>query len=115
MARPELKSLLIRDFRSIAGEWTIPLDAGVVLVHGPNGAGKTSLLSALELAATGSISYLDRLGDSTYRTHLNHRGTTSGLVTLETVGLAAGNSGSPAITVGDFTCGREGSVLSVRR
>jgi hypothetical protein len=24
-------------------------------------------------------------------------------------------SGSPAITVGDFTCGREGSVLSVRR
>ena len=23
--------------------------------------------------------------------------------------------GSPAITVGDFTCGREGSVLSVRR
>jgi len=25
------------------------------------------------------------------------------------------NFGSPAITVGDFTCGREGSVLSVRR
>ena len=55
MSSPRLKSLLVRDFRSIAGEWEIPLDAGVVLIHGQNGSGKTSLLSALELAATGKI------------------------------------------------------------
>ncbi len=41
---PVLKSLTISDFRSIAGEWTVPLDAGAILVHGHNGAGKTSLL-----------------------------------------------------------------------
>lgn len=104
MTRPVLKSLLIRDFRSISGEWTIPLDAGVVLVHGPNGAGKTSLLSALELAATGSISYLDRLGDAAYRTHLNYRGTTSGLVSLETVGLSTENSGTATLTAKGAEC-----------
>ena len=104
MTSPALKSLLIRDFRSISGEWTIPLDAGVVLVHGPNGAGKTSLVSALELAATGTISYLDRLGDDTYRRHLNYRGSTSGLVSLETVGLEAGNSGSALLTAKGAEC-----------
>jgi len=31
------------------------------------------------------------------------------------IGVGLAQSGSPAITVGDFTCGREGSVLSVRR
>lgn len=104
MTGPALNSLLIRDFRSISGEWTIPLDAGVVLIHGPNGAGKTSLLSALELAATGTISYLDRLGESLYRAHLNHRGTTSGLVSLETVGLEAINLGTARLTPEGAEC-----------
>ena len=35
-----------------------------------------------------------------------------GLEDVETFGKFLG---SPDITVGDFTCGREGSVLSVRR
>lgn len=104
MTSPILKSLLIRDFRSISGEWTVPLDAGIVLVHGPNGAGKTSLLSALELAATGTISYLDRLGDSGYRTNLHHRGTKSGFVTLEAQGLNAGNLGSAMVTSKGAEC-----------
>ncbi|KSU82834.1 MULTISPECIES: AAA family ATPase [Rhodococcus] len=104
MTRPALKSLLIRDFRSISGEWKIPLDAGIVLVHGPNGAGKTSLLSALELATTGTISYLDRLGDDTYRKHLNHRGSKSGLVSIETFGLAEGNFGSAVLNATGVDC-----------
>lgn len=86
--------MLVRDFRSIAGEWEIPLDAGVVLIHGQNGSGKTSLLSALELAATGKISYLDHIGDGDYLSHLHHRGKTSGQVTLQTAGLADRNVGT---------------------
>lgn len=101
---PTLKSLLIRDFRSISGEWTIPLDAGIVLVHGPNGAGKTSILSALELASTGKISYLDRLGDDSYLTYLNHRGSTSGLVTLEAVGFEERNAGGARLTAKGAEC-----------
>lgn len=92
-----LKSLLVRDFRSIAGEWTIPLDAQVVLVHGQNGAGKTSLLSALELAATGTISYLDRAGDTAYRRHLHHDGRGSGQVSLEAEVDGGRRSGSALV------------------
>lgn len=55
----KLDSLVIENFRSISGLWNIPLNADIVLVHGPNGAGKTSLLSALELAATGRIGFLE--------------------------------------------------------
>lgn len=87
MNTPKLKSLQVRDFRSISGEWRVPLDANVVLIHGQNGAGKTSLLSALELAATGAISYLERIGDSNYLKHLQHRGAPSAHVTLEVAGL----------------------------
>lgn len=53
-----LDSLRVENFRSISGEWLIPLDAQVVLVHGPNGSGKTSLLSAIELAASGEVGFL---------------------------------------------------------
>ncbi len=101
---PRLKSLLVRDFRSISGEWHVPLDANVILVHGQNGAGKTSLLSALELAATGEISYLDRIGDAEYRSHLHHRGTKSGQVNLETVDLAGRNSGAALVTAVGADC-----------
>lgn len=81
---PRMQSLQVANFRSIAGEWDIPLDANVVLVHGLNGAGKTSFLSAIELAATGSIAHLDRSRDSSYLRHLIHKGTTSGYVSLAT-------------------------------
>lgn len=54
-----LDSLTVENFRSISGKWEIPLDAQVTLIHGPNGAGKTSLLSAIELAATGAVAFLD--------------------------------------------------------
>lgn len=60
MPAPRLHSLLVENFRSLAGRWEVPLDADVVLVHGPNGAGKTSLLSALELGATGNVRFLSK-------------------------------------------------------
>ena len=53
-----LRALDITNFRSIRGHIHAPLDAKVVLVHGENGAGKTSLLSAIELALTGSVQSL---------------------------------------------------------
>lgn len=49
-----ISSLTVRDFRSIRGNVTVPMDAPIVLVHGKNGAGKTSLLSGMELALTCS-------------------------------------------------------------
>jgi exonuclease SbcC len=101
---PRLKSLRVRDFRSISGEWLVPLDAEVVVIHGQNGAGKTSLLSALELAATGKISYLDRLGDADYLHHLNHRGKPSGEVTLEVTGLVERALGSAVVGRGGVDC-----------
>ncbi len=104
MDGPTLKSLVVRDFRSIAGEWTIPLNANVILIHGPNGAGKTSLLSALELAATGRISYLDRIGDEGYRSHLLHRGAKSGQVRVETTRLAQRDVGSALVTAEGTDC-----------
>lgn len=60
MHAPKLHSLRVENFRSLAGRWEVPLDADVVLVHGANGAGKTSLLSALELGATGSVRFLSK-------------------------------------------------------
>jgi DNA repair protein SbcC/Rad50 len=71
MAKFRLDSLNVENFRSISGSWTIPLDAQVVLVHGPNGAGKTSLLSAIELAATGGVSFLDGQSDELHDVLLN--------------------------------------------
>lgn len=60
MAEYRLESIRVENFRSISGSWTIPLDSQVVLVHGPNGSGKTSLMSAIELAATGRVGFLDQ-------------------------------------------------------
>lgn len=71
MANLRLDTLQIENFRSISGSWTIPLDAQVVLVHGPNGSGKTSLLSAIELAATGAVSFLNEPSDDLHDVLLN--------------------------------------------
>lgn len=59
MVELRLKEVSIENFRSISGRCVVPLDGEIILVHGANGAGKTSLLSAIELAATGRVGYLD--------------------------------------------------------
>lgn len=76
-----LKSLYVKDFRSIDGEINVSLDAPIVLIHGPNGAGKTSLLSAIELALTGSVPSLSR-AEPDYLTYLPHRDRPFGEVRL---------------------------------
>jgi exonuclease SbcC len=85
-----LKSLYVKDFRSIDGEVNISLDAPIVLIHGPNGAGKTSLLSAIELALTGTVPSLSR-AEPDYQAYLPHKGRPFGEVRLE----AAGSDGEP--------------------
>ncbi len=68
-----INSLTVRDFRSIRGDVTVPMNAPIILVHGKNGAGKTSLLSGMELALTGELSSLDRI-DPNLRKHLVNKG-----------------------------------------
>lgn len=83
MSSERLKTLVIRNFRSLRGEVVVPLDAQVVLVHGTNGMGKTSVLSALELALTGRIAHLAADGDG-YRSYLTTLGTDGGSIELTT-------------------------------
>jgi len=65
MSDLRLTELVVENFRSISGRCVIPLDGSITLVHGANGAGKTSLLSAIELAATGRVGFLeDQEGDT---------------------------------------------------
>lgn len=65
MAELRLQELVVENFRSIAGQLTVPLDGAITLIHGANGAGKTSLLSAIELSATGRVGFLeDQTGDA---------------------------------------------------
>lgn len=78
-----LKELDITNFRSIRGHVHAPLDAKVVLIHGENGTGKTSLLSAIELALTGSVQSLRR-ADPGYARQLLHRSTAQGSVSVKT-------------------------------
>ena len=80
-----LTELDVTNFRSIRGHVHVPLDGKVVLIHGENGAGKTSLLSAIELALTGSIPSLRR-ADPEYARQLLHRSTAHGSVTVKTTG-----------------------------
>ncbi len=102
MNERRLDSLHIENFRSITGRWTVPLDAQVVLVHGPNGAGKTSLLSAIELAATGSVGFLNEqstelrdvllnrnypLGNVQLRLRSSDGSTLTGTITLDSSGI----------------------------
>jgi DNA repair protein SbcC/Rad50 len=83
MSDERLKTLVIRNFRSLLGEIVVPLDAQVVLIHGANGMGKTSVLSALELALTGKIAHLAADGDG-YRSYLKTLGTDDGSIRLTT-------------------------------
>lgn len=85
MSAERLKTLVIRNFRSLRGEVVVPLDAQVVLVHGTNGMGKTSVLSALELALTGKIAHLAADGDG-YRSYLTTLETGGGSIELTTTG-----------------------------
>ena len=80
-----LKELDVTNFRSIRGHVHVPLDAKVVLVHGENGAGKTSLLSAIELALTGSVQSFWR-ADHDYARQLLHRSMARGNVAVKTTG-----------------------------
>ncbi len=88
-----LKELDVTDFRSIRGHVHAPLDAQVVLVHGENGAGKTSLLSAIELALTGSVQSLRR-ADPGYASQLVHRSAAQGSVSVATAGEGAASYGA---------------------
>lgn len=87
---PRLKFLTVEDFRSIRGPVAVSLDAPAVLIHGPNGTGKTSLLSAIELALTGSVPSLARLDDG-YMSYLPHKLAKSGLgrVSIQAEGAGA--------------------------
>lgn len=86
MTGPRLKSIAIDGFRSINAPLSLRLDAPMVLIHGHNGAGKTSLLSALELALTGSVPSLER-ADKSYRKELANYTTGEGLISLRVDGL----------------------------
>lgn len=89
---PSLKSIFVKDFRSIRGEASLSLDAPVILLYGPNGAGKTSLMSALELALTGAVASLERI-EPDYSQYLPHKYAESGKasIRLRTEGLKGRN------------------------
>ena len=72
MSELRLTELVVENFRSISGRCVIPLDGSVTLLHGANGAGKTSLLSAIELAATGRVGFLDDQSGDTRSLLRNH-------------------------------------------
>jgi len=111
MSDAMLRELDITNFRSIRGHIHAPLDAQVVLVHGENGAGKTSLLSAIELALTGSVQSLER-ADPLYREQLLHRSAERGRVLLRTTLDSADKNFEAALdTDGALTLG----ALSVQQ
>lgn len=72
MSELSLKELVVENFRSISGRCVIPLDGSITLLHGANGAGKTSLLSAIELAATGGVGFLEDQSTDTRSLLRNH-------------------------------------------
>jgi len=77
-----LESLIVRDFRAISGEITVPLDAPVVLIHAANAVGKTSVMSAIELGLTGRLPNFERT-DPRYSAHLINKAATSATITLK--------------------------------
>ncbi|WP_164990398.1 AAA family ATPase [Agromyces albus] len=90
MPEPRLQEIVVENFRSISGKCVIPLDGSITLIHGANGAGKTSLLSAIELGATGRVGFLDeQIGDA--RALLRNHDYPLGRVRLS---IADGGTGS---------------------
>lgn len=77
-----LRRITISDFRCLKGNWDIPLDAPIVLIHGANGTGKTSILAAVELALTGKIQSMRR-HDPRYMEHLPHCDSPSASAAIE--------------------------------
>ena len=118
-----LKSLHVENFRSIAGDVDVSLDAPIVLIHGPNGAGKTSLLSAIELALTGDVPSLSR-AEPGYHAYLPHRGREFGRVRLDVADpdgtlrtgdvkvTAGGVTGKPILGAADAAFFSERSYLA---
>ncbi|WP_238226808.1 AAA family ATPase [Methylorubrum aminovorans] len=118
-----MKSLHVENFRSIAGEVNVSLDAPIVLIHGPNGAGKTSLLSAIELALTGAVPSLSR-AEPDYLAYLPHRDREFGRVRLDVAALdgtirtgdirvtARGVTGDPILGAADAAFFSERSYLA---
>lgn len=66
-----IRHIEVEDFRKLNGAHSYDLDAPVVLIHGANGSGKTSILSALELGLTGSITGVDQDDNEQFK-HLPH-------------------------------------------
>ena len=99
MAHLPLRHISISNFRRLAGNVRLQLDAPVVLIHGPNGTGKTSVLSAIELALTGAVQSLQRL-DERYFAHLPYYGEPFAAVEIQ-IADADGELSSPGVmTVG---------------
>ena len=88
MSELRLNQLVVENFRSVLGRCEIPLDGSITLVHGANGAGKTSLLSAIELAATGRVGFLDQQGGSTHSV-LRNQDSQRGSVRLSLTGAGS--------------------------
>lgn len=82
MTNTPLRRISISDYRRLSGNWQIPLDAPIVLLHGNNGAGKTSVLSAIELALTGEVKSMLRQ-DERYTAHLPTYGTQFATLDIE--------------------------------
>jgi exonuclease SbcC len=80
-----LKSLEIEGFRSFQNEVSLDLDADVILIYGKNGSGKTSLVSAIEMAITGSVYDLARFTDDYPRCLKNVKWEKDGFVRLSMV------------------------------
>ena len=101
-----LQGMQVSNYRCLSGDWDIPLDAPIVLIHGPNASGKTSLLSAIELCLTGQIQSLRRL-EREYSQHLPNHDHAQAAVGLSF--LLPGDNASRQHTINIYRHGIEGS------
>lgn len=114
----DVTRLSITDFRSISGTISVPLDAPIILIHGPNGTGKTSVLSALELALTGSVRAMKE-DDANFARHVVHEGAQRAKVGIEGSQGPADDRGSFVIENGriagtPYLDGSDGQFFSER-
>lgn len=78
-----ISSLTVRDFRSIRGNVTVPMDAPIVLVHGKNGAGKTSFLLASAFHGLAKLSTGSARGQLTPSAFLRNDRRQCGIVGVD--------------------------------